>query len=192
MTAARQEITRLVTAIGAGDENASSALLPLLYDELRELARSWMHRLPPGQTLQPTALVHEAYVRLTCGGDPSWNGRGHFFASAAEAMRQILVDQARRKSRLKRGGDRRRADLEAADPAIEAPTEGLLELDDMVSDMERDDPRKARIVKLRYFAGMTVDETAAALELSEATVRRDCRYVKAVLAARLEDRRAGG
>ncbi len=174
-------ITRVLIAASQGDERAASELLPLVYGELRKLARSRMAKVPPGNTLQPTALVHEAYIRLVGATDPKWNGRGHFFAVAAEAMRQILVEQARRKSSLKRGGDQKRLDVDDVDVAVDAPVEDMLALDQALSRLEADDPRKADIVKLRYFAGLTREETAAALGVSVRTVDYDWRYIVARL-----------
>ena len=146
-----------------------------------------MARLPPGSTLQATALVHEAYLRLVGEDKPSWNSRGHFFGAAAQAMRQILVDQARRKGSLKRGGDRRRIDLEVAEPAVVPPSVSILALDEALERLERDDPRKARIVMLRYFAGLTTKETAAALDVSVPTVEREWRFARTLLHTQLAD-----
>src|SRR3954463_9900389 len=160
------EVTRILLAIEQGDPHAAEALLPLVYDELRQLAAQRLSQEKPGQTLQATALVHEAYLRLVGTDDPGWDSRGHFFAAAAEAMRRILVDNARRKAAAKAGGDRRRLDLAEAEPAIEGPSLDLLALDEALAALEAKDPRKARLIKLRYFAGLTVDEAAAALGIS--------------------------
>ena len=141
----------------------------------------------PGQTIQPTALVHEAYMRVIGNEDPGWDGRGHFFAAAARAMRNILVDEYRRKGALKRGGGRRRLDLDEGDLAIESPQEDLLALDEALTRLERDDPRKGRIVNLRYFAGLSTEETAAALDVSVGTIEREWRYIKAWLRTQLAD-----
>ncbi len=182
----------LALKAAAGDRQAAAELLPLIYDDLRQLARARMARLAPGQTLQPTALVHEAYARVIGGGDPGWDGRGHFFAAAAQAMRNILVDQARRKAALKHGGGRRRHELEDFDLAIQPPREDILALDEALQRLEADDPRKGRIVNLRYFAGLTAEETAAALDVSVGTVEREWRYIKAWLHTQLaEDKGAG-
>lgn len=159
----------------------AAELLPQVYRELRALAESRLRRLPPGQTLQPTALVHEAYMRLVGNADPGWNGRGHFFGAAAKAMRNILVDEARRKGANKRGGDRLRVDL--PDSALAAITRhaDMLELDEALAKLEELDERKGSVVMLRVFCGLTIDQTAMALGLSAATVERDWTYAKAWL-----------
>ena len=182
------EVTRVLNAVVDGDHQAAADLLPLVYAQLRGLARAQMTKTPPGNTLQPTALVHEAYLRVVGKQDPSWSGRGHFFAAAAQAMRQILVEQARRKGRLKHGGGRGRVDLSAVEPVIEPPSDDVIALDEALTQLEQDDPRKARIITLRYFAGLTEDETAAVLGLSAPTIRRECRFARALLAVRLGDR----
>jgi len=156
-------------------------LVPVLYTELRKLARARMAHVPPGNTLQPTALVHQAYLRLVGSGDPGWNSRGHFFAAAAQAMRQILVEQARRKAAHKHGGGRERADLEGNEPAIEPPSDDVLAVDRALERLQKDDPRQAQIVLLRYFAGLDRDETAAALGISVRTVDREWRTILARL-----------
>ena len=186
-SSAETPITVMLRAAGRGDAQAAADLLPLVYQELRSLARSRMAALADGQTLQPTALVHEAYMKLVGGGDPGWDTRGHFFAAAAQAMREILVDQARRKASLKRGGDRRRADEDPSDLAIEPPSDDVLALHEAVQRLEADDPRKGQIVNLRYFAGLTIEETAAVLGVSHETIKREWRYIKAWLIAQLED-----
>ena len=184
------EVTRLLDAARAGDPAASGELLPLVYGELRRLARRRMAREAAGHTLQPTGLVHEAYLRLVrppagpgAGPDrdePGWDSRGHFFAAAAEAMRRILIESARRKARLKHGGGRRRVALEESDLAVEAPgfaddggVDDLLALDAALARFEVERPRAAAVVKLRYFAGLSFEETAAALNVSRATAVRD-------------------
>jgi len=177
----------LALKAAAGDRQAAAELLPLIYDDLRKLARSRMAKLAPGQTLQPTALVHEAYARVIGSGDPGWDGRGHFFGAAAQAMRNILVDQARRKGALKRGGGRQRLDLQDGDLAIQPPREDILALDEALRQLETDDPRKGQIVNLRYFAGLTAEETAAALDVSVGTVEREWRYIKAWLQTQLAE-----
>jgi len=184
------EVTRVLQAAAAGDQQAAADLLPLVYGELRRLARGQMAKTPPGNTLQPTALVHEAYLRVAGKSDPNWNGRGHFFAAAAQAMRQILVDQARRKARIKHGGGRRRVDLDAVEQVIEAPTDDVIGLDKALTKLEAHDPRKAQIILLRYFAGLTEAETAAALGLSGPTIRRECRFAQALLSVWCEDTNA--
>ncbi len=184
---ASNAVTLALKAAAGGDREAAAKLLPLVYDELRKLARARMARLKPGQTLQPTALVHEAYMRVIGSADPGWDGRGHFFASAAGAMRNILVDQARRKAAAKHGGDRARHELDVFDLAIQPPAEDVLALDDALKRLEADDPRKGQIVNLRYFAGLTVPETAAALGVSVGTVEREWRYIKVWLHTQLVD-----
>ena len=174
-------VTQMLQAVGKGDSEAATKLLPLVYAELRKLARARMAKLPPGNTLQPTALVHEAYLRLVGDADPSWNSRGHFFGAAAEAMRQILVDQARRKSAKKHGGDRRRLDADEIDLPIEGPGDDILALDQALDRLTQEDPRKAKIVVLRYFGGLTREETAAALDVSVRTVDYEWRYIVARL-----------
>jgi RNA polymerase sigma factor (TIGR02999 family) len=173
-----QPVTRVLRAAVEGDARAARDLLPLVYEELRTLAWARLRKAPPGQTLQPTALVHEAYLRVVGSEDPGWDGRGHFFAAAARAMRDILVEQARRKAALKRGGDRHRIAIENADPAIEPPSDNVLAVDEAVKRLEQDDPRKGQIVNLRYFARMTTAETAAALGISVGTVEREWRYIR--------------
>jgi RNA polymerase sigma factor (TIGR02999 family) len=178
-------ITIALKAAAEGDRAAASQLLPLLYDELRKLARARMARLAPGQTLQPTALVHEAYARVIGAADPGWDGRGHFFGAAAQAMRDILVDHARRKAALKRGGDRARLELQEFDLAIQPPGDDLVALDEALRRLEAEDPRKGQVVNLRYFAGLTAEETAGALGVSLGTVEREWRYVRAWLHTQL-------
>lgn len=153
----------------------------MVYDELRSLARARLRKLMPGQTLQPTALVHEAFLRLVGKEDPGWDGRGHFFAAAARAMRQIVVEQARRKMALKRGGDRHRMASEQAVPVVEPPSDEIIAVDEAVKRLERDDPRKGQIVNLRFFARLTTAETATALGVSVGTVEREWRYIRAWL-----------
>ena len=176
-------------AVTAGDKRAAADLLPQVYQELRNLARYRMSRLAEGQTLQPTALVHEAYLRVVGDADPGWNGKSHFFAAAARAMRNILVDEARKKATAKRGSDAQRSELRDTDLAIAGPIEDILSLNEAIERLEADDPRKGQIINMRHFAGMTTDETAAALNISEGTVRREWRYVKRWLYTQL---RAGG
>jgi RNA polymerase sigma factor (TIGR02999 family) len=182
------KITFVLEAVRQGDSQASRELLPLVYEELRRLARARMAQEPPGQTLQPTALVHEAYLRVTEGTRADWNSRGHFFAAAAHAMRRILVEQARRKARARHGGEHRRANVEVDDLplAIEKSIGDVLAVDEAVQKLEAEDARKGQIVNLRYFAGLTTDETAAALDLSDRTVRREWRFIKAWLRRELE------
>ncbi len=174
-------VTRALRAAASGDPEAARDLLPLVYQELRDLARARLRRLPPGQTLQATALVHEAYLRLTRGADPGWDGRAHFFGAAARAMRDILVEEARRKLALKRGGERARVDLEAAEPAFLPPPREVLAVHEALRRLETEDPRKGEIVNLRYFAGLTAAEAALALGISVATLGREWRYIRAWL-----------
>ena len=178
---AAQSVTLMLQAASRGDEKAAAELLPLVYTELRRLAKSWMAKTPPGQTLQPTALVHEAYLRLLGGEDPGWESRRHFFFTVSRAMRDILVEQARRKASLKRGGGRRRVQSEDELPAFEEPVEDMLALDEALKCLERDDPRKHRIVMLRFFVGLTAEETAGVMDLSLRTVVREWRYIRAKL-----------
>ena len=175
------DVTRLLSAIEAGDPKAAEGLLPLVYDELRKLASQKLAQEKPGQTLQATALVHEAYLRLVGPDDPGWDGRGHFFAAAAEAMRRILIENARRKKTARAGGDRRRVALSDIEPAIDGPRVDLLALDEALAALEARDPRKARLVKLRYFAGLTVDQAAAALGISASTADNDWAYARSWL-----------
>lgn len=174
-------VTRALRAVQDGDPQAAENLLPLVYDALRSLARARMGKLPPGNTLQATALVHEAYLRLVGNEESDWNSRGHFFGAAAEAMRQILVDQVRRKKARKHGGDQERVDADEIDIRIEGPGEDILALNDALERLEAEDPRKGQIVKLRYFAGLNREETAAALGLSVRTVDYEWRYIVARL-----------
>ncbi len=176
------DVTQLLQAIEAGDPQASAALLPAVYTELRRLAAQRMIDESPGQTLQPTALVHEAYLRLVdVPRQQRWDSRGHFFAAAAEAMRRILVENARRKGRLKRGGDQQRLELDAE--AIAAPPidDELLDLDAALEKLEAKDARKAALVKLRYFAGLTQEQVAQALGIGVSTADRDWAYARAWL-----------
>ena len=166
------EISRLIADAQDGDRRASEELLPLLYHELRRLAAARMARERPGQTLQPTALVHEAYLRLMSDAHQGWQGRGHFFAAAAEAMRRILIERARRHGRIKHGGDRRRTTLDDGPAESEPDAEEMIALDRSLSRLEEKDPAMAQVVKLRYFAGLTVPETASAMEISPRQVNR--------------------
>jgi RNA polymerase sigma factor (TIGR02999 family) len=166
------DVTRILSAVEQGEPGASEQLLPLVYDELRKLAARKLAREEPGQTLQATALVHEAYLRLVGAGDHGWNGRGHFFAAAAEAMRRILVDRARRTGRLRHGGGRRRLDLLDAEAAAPTEDEQVLLLDEALTRLAAARPRAAELVKLRFFAGLTLDEIAPLLALSPRSTRR--------------------
>jgi RNA polymerase sigma factor (TIGR02999 family) len=165
------EVSRILSAIAEGDASAATELLPLVYDELRRLAAQKLAHETPGQTLQPTALVHEAYVRLV-GSSPEqeWDNCGHFFAAAAEAMRRILLDRARNKRRLKRGGGWRR--LDKLDVSVEEPPEELLALDDALAKLAQEDALCADLVKLRFFAGLTLEEAASALGIARRSADR--------------------
>jgi RNA polymerase sigma factor (TIGR02999 family) len=181
------DVTRVLDAAAKGDPRAVSELLPRVYDELRRLAAQRMAREAPGQTLQATALVHEAYMRLL-GGDgagPQWNGRGHFFAAAAEAMRRILIEAARAKARDKRGGDWARVDFEGLDVATSVTPDQLVALDEALERLAAVDALAGRLVKLRYFAGLAVDEAGAALDVSPATAYRHWAYARAWLRTEL-------
>jgi RNA polymerase sigma factor (TIGR02999 family) len=183
---AMMDVTRILLDIEQGDTKAAEQLLPLVYEELRKLAAQKLAHEKPGQTLQATALVHEAYLRLV-GGEPDahWNGRGHFIAAAAEAMRRILVENARRKKTEKRGGARRRIDLSQAEPLDRADPDALLDLDELLTRLAGEDPEAAAVAKLRIFAGMSVEEAAQALSTSRASAYRQWTYARAWLHARL-------
>ena len=181
------EVTRILQSVVKGDEQAAAELLPVVYAELRRLADSWMAKVPAGQTLQPTALVHEVYVRLVGAQDPGWESRRHFFFAAARAMRDILVEQGRRKATLKRGGGRKRVDVDRLVVAIDAPADDILALDEALKRLQHDDERKHRIVLLRFFAGLTAKDTAEVLELSLRTVEREWRYIRARLHKELSE-----
>lgn len=176
------EVTRILSQIEAGDRAATEELLPLVYDELRKLAASRMAAESPDHTLQATALVHEAYLRLVdVKGAPSWNSRGHFFAAAAEAMRRILLNQARDKGRLKRGGNRRRIPLDHVQVATDVPHEDLQAVDECIERLSAEHAECAEIVKLRFFAGMTLEEAAAVCGISPSTAKRHWAYARAWL-----------
>ena len=178
---AMTEVTRILSAIEQGDAGASEQLLPLVYEELRKLAAHRLAQEKPGQTLQATALVHEAYLRLVGAGDPHWDDRGHFFAAAAEAMRRILVDNARRKQSLRRGGNLQRRDLEQAEIVVPHPSDDLLGLDEALNKLAERDEIKAELVKLRYFAGLTGEQAAKVLGISTSTADRHWAYARAWL-----------
>lgn len=181
-----KEVTELLQLDLAGEAQRAEQLLPLVYDELRALARAHMAREAAGHTLQATALVHEAFLRLIGDTDPGWNNRAHFFGAAAQAMRRILVDQARRRARLKHGGARERVELDDACAAIESPVDNVLDVDAALRRLEARDERKGRIVSLRYFAGFTAEETATALGLSLGTIEREWRFIKVWLRDELD------
>ena len=183
------EVTQILAAVERGDAHAGEALLPLVYNELRKLAAGRMANERPGQTIQATALVHEAYLRLVASPDAPgstpraqhWKSRGHFFAAAAEAMRRILVDKARKKRRLKHGNNRQRVDLDEVEITIESPVDDVIALDEALSKLALQHPERAELVKLRYFAGLTVDEAANALGISPSTVDRQWTFARAWL-----------
>jgi RNA polymerase sigma factor (TIGR02999 family) len=184
-TPARHEVTQLLNAAAGGDSRAAEELLPLVYQELRKLAHASMAHEPAGQTLQPTALVHEAYLRLLGSADVKWDGRGHFFGAAARAMRRILVERARSRNRIKRGGDRKRVEfgeqLDVVSADSEQSDEQLVALDSVLEKLEAYDRRKCDVVMLRYFAGLSIEETAASLGLSPATVKNEWAFARAWL-----------
>jgi RNA polymerase sigma factor (TIGR02999 family) len=180
------DVTRLLAAIERGDPEAAEALLPLVYEELRNLAAQRLAQEKPGQTLQATALVHEAYLRLVGeDGRPVWNGRGHFFGAAAEAMRRILVESARRKGRVRHGGGRRPVSLDRLDLAGDEASQAILDLNEALDKLATEEPSVAELVKLRYFAGLTAEQAAEALGISVRTANRDWAYAKAWLFQRL-------
>jgi len=172
-------------AVEQGDSRAAEELLPLVYEELRHLAALQMADQPAGHTLQPTALVHEAYLRLVGTEERKWQNSRHFYAAAAEAMRHILIDAARKKHRLKRGGDWQRVNLEEIHLAVEAEPEGLLAVAEALADFEREDPAKAELVKLRFFAGLSLPQAAQTLGFSVATAKRSWAFSRAWLYRRL-------
>lgn len=191
------DVTRILNAIEDGDPIAADQLLPIVYDELRRLASRKMAQENAGHTLQPTALVHEAFMRLM-GGDltsinrSKWDGRGHFFAAAAEAMRRILIDSARRRNTEKRGGELHRHELSADDAVLEAPESShLLEIDEALTKLESEDAALAKLVELRYFTGLTIDETAEVLGVSSRTVKRNWTYARAWLRREIDSQRQG-
>jgi RNA polymerase sigma factor (TIGR02999 family) len=180
------DITRILLDIELGNAQAAQQLLPLVYDELRKLAAQKLAHEKPGQTLQATALVHEAYLRLV-GTDQSqpWDSRAHFLAAAAEAMRRILIENARRKMRVKHGGQFERVDFELIDIPTRMTSEKLLALDDALVELGRDEPRKAQLVTLRYFGGMTIEQAADMLKISRVTAHRDWKFARAWLHGRI-------
>jgi RNA polymerase sigma factor (TIGR02999 family) len=175
------DVTRILNAINAGDGGASEKLLPIVYAELRRLAARKLAHEAPGQTLDPTALVHEAYIRLVGSADRRWENRGHFFAAAAEAMRRVLIDLARKKKRVKRGARPKRLDLKQIDLAYEMPADELIALNEAIEKLQDEDPAKAELVKLRFFTGLTVEQAAEALGISRATADRHWKFARAWL-----------
>lgn len=168
-------------AARTGDRQAAEELLPLLYNELRSLGKAMMKRRPSGETLQATALVHEAYAKVVGSTDPGWDGRGHFFAAAAQAMREVLVDQARRRNALKRGGDRKREELMEFHLGADDSFADILALDEVLAQLEKEYPAKYKVVLLRFFAGLSMQEIAEQLQVSKSTVERDWRFARAWL-----------
>lgn len=186
------DVTRILDDIQAGDSHAAEQLLPVVYDELRKLATARLGNEPAGQTLEATALVHEAFLRLVEGGHhQKWNSRGHFFGAAAEAMRRILVENARRKQRIKHGGEHERQELDEAEIAAPEIKHDLMALDDALTALESDDPAKAELVKLRFFAGLTIQQAAEALGISTSTADRQWAYARAWLFRRLGENHSG-
>jgi RNA polymerase sigma factor (TIGR02999 family) len=182
------DVARILSQIESGDPVAAEQLLPLVYEELRKLASAKLANEKPGQTLQATALVHEAYLRLVGPSNaPQWDSRGHFFAAAAEAMRRILVEQARAKGRQKRSGERERLDIDAIDMAIQAAPDQLFAIDEALNKLRYEDATVYELVKLRYFAGLSIEQAAAALGISAATAYRHWNYARAWLHAELLD-----
>jgi RNA polymerase sigma factor (TIGR02999 family) len=173
------EVTRILSAAHQGDPHAAGQLLPLVYDELRQLAAQKLALETPGQTLQPTALVHEAYLRLV--GDQKFEGRGHFFAAAAEAMRRILVDNARRKKAVKHGGELQRVELEGQEVPVRPLPEEIVALDEALTRLTAEDPEAAQIVQLHFFAGLSIEQAAEALGVSRATAYRQWSFARAWL-----------
>ncbi len=186
------EVTLLLEKASAGDARAAHELLPLVYDQLRKAAQKQMAAERPDHTLQATALVHEAYIRLVGPGEMSWENRAHFYVAAAEAMRRVLIDHARRKTRVKRGGVRRQVPLSAVDLAQDPDLDEIMSVDDAIRRLEERDERMARIVRLRFFAGLGVGETAAVLGLSDRTVRREWTLARAWLHRELKGAKQGG
>jgi RNA polymerase sigma factor (TIGR02999 family) len=180
------QVTQILEAIGAGDKQAAEELLPLVYAELRRLAAHKMAQEKPGQTLQPTALVHEAWLRLAGSNQQQWRGRDHFFSAAAEAMRRILVDNARRKQRVRHGGGLQREEIESIDLPIAAEPEKCLQVNEYLEQLAMEDPVKAEVVKLRVFVGLSVSEIASVLNCSEKTVQRHWTFAKAWLSRALK------
>ncbi|WP_221031548.1 sigma-70 family RNA polymerase sigma factor [Actomonas aquatica] len=172
------DVTQMLVAVGKGEAGAAEDLLPIVYEELRKHARVRIAREPAGQTLQPTALVHEAWLRLVEAGDHQWMNRAHFFGAAAEAMRRILIESARRKARLKRGGNFERVEFDEAQLAAASPDEKILLIDEALEKLREQDPEKALIVVLKFFVGLTNQEVAASTGVTERTVERHWAYAK--------------
>jgi len=181
------DVTLILTALERGDGKAVDQLLPAVYKELRHLAARRLSHEKPGQTLQATALVHEAYLRLVGSDKQGFKSSTYFFGAAAEAMRRILIESARRKQRLRHGGDLQKADLIADDLAIEPPADNIIALDEALTELTKTDPNKAEVVKLRYFAGLTLEQVAQALDISPATAKRHWVYAKAWLFRKMQE-----
>ena len=181
------EITQFLQGIEKGDPDATDRLLALVYDELRQLAAAKMAREPSGQTLQATALVHDAWIRLGGDAQPTWQNRAHFFGAAAEAMRRILVDRARKKRAIRHGGDLIRADIDEINPAGPVVDEQILAVHEALDELGKVDARKAELVKLRYFVGMTITEASEILGISEPTAKRWWRYSRAWLYREIQE-----
>jgi RNA polymerase sigma factor (TIGR02999 family) len=185
-------VTRLLNAASAGDPRAAASLLPLVYDQLRSLARRRMRRERPDQTLQATALVHEAYLRLVDKTTAqTWDGRWHFFAAAAEAIRRILVERARSRDRLRNGGGRKRVELDPSELTVDEPPDDLMALDEALAELAAQQPEKAQLVKLRYFAGLTIEEAAQALGIGTSTADRHWAYARAWLYREMAEGKGG-
>ena len=185
---AAQQVTRILNALSGGEREASADLLPLVYDDLRQLASARMARLAPGQTLQATELVHEAYMRLVGSTDPGWQGRAHFFGAAARAMRNVVADHLQRKGSLKRGGHFRRVGEDtAASISCDGPSDDILVVEEALQEFEQQYPRKAEVVTLSFFGGLTAEEIGEVMNLSSRTVERDWQFAKAWLNSRLAD-----
>jgi RNA polymerase sigma factor (TIGR02999 family) len=175
------DVTQLLNAIDSGDPNAAEELLPLVYEELRKLAAARLANEAAGQTLQPTALVHEAWLRLARSDHQQWNGRGHFFSAAAESMRRILIDRARKRLRERHGAGLQRLDLDSVEIAVDTDDDTLLRLNDALEKLARESPAKAELIKLRFFAGLGLAEAAAAQSISLATAKRHWAYARSWL-----------
>jgi RNA polymerase sigma factor (TIGR02999 family) len=180
------DVTQILQALEQGQARAAEELLPLVYEELRKLAASKMAHEPPGQTLQPTALVHEAWLRVSGHPRQQWDSRAHFFGAAAEAMRRILIDNARRKKARRHGAGQQRLDLQELEIAAPAPDEQLIAIDEALDKLAAASPEKAQLVKLRYFAGLTIEEAAQVLNISEATAKRWWSYARAWLLCEMQ------
>jgi RNA polymerase sigma factor (TIGR02999 family) len=179
------DVTQILSQIESGDLAAAEQLLPLVYEELRKLAASRLAHEQPGQTLSATALVHEAYLRLVDSEAQQWESRGHFFAAAAEAMRRILIDRARRRQRPKHGGDRRRVELESIFPANDAAPDAILAMDEALAKLKLEAPQKAELIRIRYFTGCSLSDAANAMGISYATAKRCWTYARAWLYSEL-------